>query len=282
MKRVLIVANQTVGGAKLIERVREKAAEEGVHFALVVPRNRPPHGGIIYDEAVRHAAEVRLSLARQFMAQEGIEIEGEVGDEDPFTAAMDATALYDPDEMIISTLPRTVSGWLRRDLVERLREASGLPVEHVVVDLEREEHPFEVTLVVANQTMGEAGLLERLRAKAAEAGGDPAPRHLFVVVVPQEHGLGHAPHEARQRLHATLRSFRQAGLVCAGMIGDPDPYTAAMNALHSFRVTDVVVSTLAATKSGWLRADLIERLRESSGKPIEHVEAPAVEPAPAT
>src|SRR2546421_2108013 len=182
MRTVLVVANQTVGGSALIERIRAKAAEGDTRFALVVPQNRPRHGGVIYDEAVRNAAEVRLSLARQFMAQEGISVEGDVGDEDPYTAAMDGIALYRPDEVIVSTLPRTASGWLRRDLVERIREATGLPVEHLVVDLEQEALPFEVTLVLANQTVGEAGLLERLKGKAAER---PT---MFIVVVPQPSG----------------------------------------------------------------------------------------------
>jgi hypothetical protein len=161
--------------------------------------------------------------------------------------------------------------------VERVRDATGLPVEHVVVDLDREGLPFDVTLVLANQTMAEAGLLERLRARARER------ETLFIVVVPQPHGHGHGAHEARARLNATLRRFREEGLLCAGMIGDPDPYVAAMNALESFSVSDVVVSTLPATRSGWLRADLVERLRDASGKPIEHVEAAeSEEPAPAT
>jgi hypothetical protein len=273
MRTVLVVANQTVGGTSLLEKVREKAAQGDTRFALVVPRNRPRHGGVIYDEAVRHAAEVRLSLARQFLAREGIEMEGEVGDEDPYNAVMDGVALYEPDEVIVSTLPRTASGWLRRDLVERIREATGLEVEHVVVDLDRERLPFDVTLVLANQTVGEAGLLERLKAKSADR------EHLYIVVVPQPHGQGHAAGEARARLNATLREFRAQGLVCAGMIGDPDPYTAAMNALDSFRVDDVVVSTLPATRSGWLRAHLVERLADASGKPVEHVEAAESSPA---
>ena len=96
---------------------------------------------------------------------------------------------------------------------------------------------------------------------------------LFIVVVPQPSGHGGAPAEARERLRHTLRDFRADGLVCAGMIGDPDPYVAAMNALDSFRVDDVVVSTLPATRSGWLRAHLVERLADASGKPVEHVEA---------
>ncbi len=55
------------------------------------------------------------------------------------------------------------------------------------------------------------------------------------------------------------------------MISDPDPYTATMNALQSFRVDDIVISTFPDTKSGWLRADLITRIRNASGKPVEHV-----------
>jgi hypothetical protein len=268
LKKILVVANQTAGGQKLLDLVREKArADADTQFVLVVPMDRPPHGGVIYNEAVRHTAEVRLSLARQFMAHEGIDLRGEVGDEDPFTATMDGVAIHRPDEVIISTLPRTASGWLRRDLVERVRDASGLPVEHVVTDLDREGLPFQITLVVANKTLEEAGLLETLKAKAADR------EHLFIVVVPQEHGQGHAAEEARERLAHTLTTLHEAGLVASGLIGNPDPYEATMNALHSFRVDDVVISTLPATKSGWLRGDLIERVREASGKPVEHVEA---------
>ena len=68
-----------------------------------------------------------------------------------------------------------------------------------------------------------------------------------------------------------LGRLREAGLTAAGMIGDPDPYTAIMNALQYFRVDDIVISTFAETKSGWLRADLIQRVRNASGKEVEHV-----------
>jgi len=64
-------------------------------------------------------------------------------------------------------------------------------------------------------------------------------------------------------------------MVTAGMIGDPDPFTATMNALQFFRVDDIVISTLPATRSGWMRADLIERVRRAQTKPVEHVEANA-------
>ena len=64
-------------------------------------------------------------------------------------------------------------------------------------------------------------------------------------------------------------------VLAAGMIADPDPYAATMNALQMFRVDDVVISTLPETRSGWMRADLIERVRKASGKPVEHIAAEA-------
>ena len=70
-----------------------------------------------------------------------------------------------------------------------------------------------------------------------------------------------------------LGGLRDAGLYVAGLVGDPDPFTATMNALQFFRVSRVVISTLPETKSGWLRADLIERVRRYAACPVEHVVA---------
>src|SRR5437764_2598087 len=134
MGRVLIVANETIGGQGLQDKIRElHDADPDLQIVVCVPRTNPRHGNIIYDEAVFQAAQVRVDLARGFLRELGIEAMGEVGDPDPYTAAMDAIREWRPDRVIISTKPATVSGWLRRDLVERIADASGLPVEHVVV-----------------------------------------------------------------------------------------------------------------------------------------------------
>lgn len=280
--RVLVVASQTLGGAKLLEAVRahaSKAQAEGrtPRFFLVVPETQPRHGNFIYEEAVRDAAQVRVDLARASLRNEGFEMVGEVGDADPFLAAMDAIAEFHPDRVIVSTLPATTSGWLRRDLPERIAEASGLPVEHIVVDLDREGLPFTVTLVIANQTVTGLALIERLKEKAAEA-----EQHIFIVVVPQPDGGGHATAEARARLRETLRRLHEAGLVSAGMIGNPDPYIATLNALQSFRVSEVIISTLAETRSGWLREHLIERVQKATSASVEHVVVRDTEPAQAS
>jgi hypothetical protein len=266
MKEVLVVANRTLGGAKLLEAVRARAASGDVRFRLVVPQSKPSAGLVIYDEAVRESAQVRVDLALSAVAAEGIDASGEVGDADPFSATMDAVAEQRPDEIIVSTHPATQSGWLRRDLIERIENASGLPVEHIVVDLDQEGLPFKVTLVIANKTSSGEELIEHLKAKAAHDGG-----HLFIAVVPQADGSGQAPREARARLAMMLDRLHAAGLLSSGMIGDPDPYTAAINALELFRVDDVVISTLPDERSGWLRSDLIERVRHSTSVPVEHV-----------
>jgi hypothetical protein len=278
-KTILVVANETLSGRELLEAVRERA-EGDVRFILCVPQNRPRSGLVIYDDAVFDAAQVRVDLALEVIRGMGIRAIGEVGDPDPYTAALDAIHEYSPQEIIISTYPETRSGWLRRDLIERVREATGLPVTHVINDIDSEGLPFHVTLAVANRTASGDELLEALRAKA-EQFTDADRRQLFIVVVPPEGGHGQAVQRARTRLKLVVDRLRVRGLFAAGMIGDPDPFTAISNALQYFRVDDIVISTFSETKSGWLRSDLIERVRRATGKPVEHVVHSDVESATA-
>jgi hypothetical protein len=281
VKEVLVVANRTLGGPKVLDAVRTRARSGDVRFRLIVPQSKPSAGLVIYDEAVRESAQVRVDLALSAVAAESIAATGEVGDPDPFNATMDAIAERRPDEIILSTHPAEHSGWLRRDLVERIENASGLPVEHIITDLEREELPFKVTLVLASKTSSGEELIERLKEKA---GDDPRGR-LFIAVVPQQDGSGAAPRAARERLARMLDRLHEEGLLGSGMIGDPDPYTAAVNALELFTVDDIVISTLPDERSGWLRANLIARVQSATSAPVEHVvvdlQATTTAPAPA-
>ena len=267
MAEILVLANETIGGGKLLDAIRERHAQGDARFHVVVPQSRPRHGNVIYDEAVRDSAQVRVDLALAFMREEGIEGTGEVGDADPFNAATDAVGEHGIDEIIISTLPQTTSGWLRRDLPERLHEATELPVEHVVVDLDTEGLPFHVTLVVANQTAAGEELIAHLSELAEEV-----PRRI-IAVVPQDSGDGSAASAARARLAKLLESLSAEGIVAAGMIGDPDPYTAAMNAITYFHISEVVISTLPSNRSQWTEKGLVERVSRDSGKPVEHIES---------
>jgi hypothetical protein len=268
MANILVLANETIGGAPLLNKIRDRAAKGDAIFYIVVPKTKPKYGNVIYDDAVRSSARVRVDLALSFAQAEGFEAHGEVGDEDPYNAAMDAIDEYDIDEIILSTHPSNSSSWVRRDLPERLAAESGLPVDHVVVDIANEGLPFDVTLVLANQTVA-GELVERLEALAAEG-----PRR-FIVIVPQDSGEGGAYTAAKRRLRQLLKSLDADGVVAAGMIGDPDPYTATMNAVSYFYISEIVVSTLPGATSKWIESGLIDRIKRATGKPVIHVESTA-------
>ncbi len=124
-KNVLVVANETVLGQPLLDKIRERAKHGPASFLLVSPQSDP---------AVRShpEAERRLKRAIASLRAEGIDAHGQIAHPDPFTAAMQAVRDERTDEIIVSTFPGEKSGWLRRDLVGRLRKETGLPIEHVV------------------------------------------------------------------------------------------------------------------------------------------------------
>jgi len=266
MKRILVVANETVAGRPLIDAVKKRAGGEEVDIHVICPQNQPKHGYVIYESMVRQAAENRLKMTLALLREAGLEAHGEVMDPDPYAAVMDALGEQDYEEIIVSTHPETRSGWLREGLVDRLKRASRRPVEHVVVDLDAERDDVKRTLVVANQTVGGRDLLDTLRKKAEEE-----PRR-FIVICPTSEGDGNgAEDEAAARLAHTLKQLEDAGFTAIGQVVHPDPYTAIQNALQFYAPDDIVISTFPETRSGWLRGDLIGRVEASTGRPVEHV-----------
>src|SRR5215210_5294754 len=94
-KRILVVANETVGGRALIDSVRHHAEEAHAEsrpfqVSVVCPQNQPKRGMVVYDESVRNAAENRMKMTLAQLREVGIEAQGEVMDPDPFAATMDA------------------------------------------------------------------------------------------------------------------------------------------------------------------------------------------------
>ncbi len=265
MANVLVVANDTHGGYSLIEAIRERNEQGDASFVVIAPQNKPQSGLVIYDEAVRDAAQHRVEATLSSLRGLGIEARGDVMDPDPFNATLDAVREYGIDEIIISTHPETRSGWLRRDLIERVQDATGLPVRHVVVDLDKDRQEATQTLVVANRTAAGDPLFAELKRRASEG------PHRFTVIVPQDGGEGHHAAQARERLSTLLSRLHEEGIPATGGIGDPDPYTAVMNALQFYRVDEIVISTLPKMRSRWLRSDLVERVKRATACPVEHV-----------
>lgn len=261
MKHLLVVANETVGGTPLIDAVKKHADVGEVKVTVICPQNQPKGGWVIYDESARDAAQNRLDTTVAALREIGVEAQGEVMDPDPFTATMDAVNAFGADEVIISTHPETRSGWMRKDLIERVHEESGLPVEHVVVDLDAERDDVTHTLVVANQTVESEPLHQQIVEKNS---GGP---HRFTVVVPASGGAG----DPNERLAHLLKRLADEGIQAVGQVGHPDPFTAIQNALQFYSVDDILISTFEGERSGWLRANLVERVQSSTRRPVEHV-----------
>jgi len=242
MSHILVIANETVASTQLLDAVRGEA-EAGVDLVTVLaPVNAPSGGYVVYEDTRRAAAGRRLDRTLNALHEAGISAHGLVVDTSPEDAVRDALATLEPppDRIVVSTHPAQKSGWLRKNVVDKIRAAAGsTPVEHIVVDLESEGGPKNV-LVVANETVIGEPLLARIRERA-------------------------------KRLRRALTILRADGIDAHGQVAHPDPFTAATHAVEDERIDEIIVSTFAPSKSPWLRRDLIQRLHKATNLPVEHV-----------
>lgn len=135
MGTYIVVAHRTLVGPHLLEFAREQAVHEpDIRFHLVVPVHRP--SGAWSDGQVQGLGRKRLDEGIAAFADAGLNVTGEVGDASPVYAV--STALrnlrFDCEGIILSTLPRGVSAWLRMDVEHRMRREFDLPVTHLVAD----------------------------------------------------------------------------------------------------------------------------------------------------
>jgi phosphopantetheine adenylyltransferase len=261
---VLVVANETLVGDELVDAVRRRAAEGPIRVAVVAPVTQPRGGYIVYRDSRRAAAGRRLDRVLAAFRLAGIPAHGAVFDDEPLAAVKDVLASEDIDEIVVSTHPESTSGWLRRNLVDEIRKAAGdRPVEHVVSDVSARAGAN--VLVVANETVLGEPLLDRIRQRAAES---PAS---FLIVCPQSDPSSGEHPEAERRVRAALSLLRSEGLDVHGQIAHPDPFTAAMEVVEDERTDEIIVSTFPGERSGWLRRDLVGRLRSATKVPVQHV-----------
>jgi hypothetical protein len=264
---VLVIANETVAGKGLIDALTRRAAEGVDLVTVIAPVSRPHAGYVVYEDTRRAAAGRRLDRTLEALREAGIKAHGLVVDSDPEDAARDAMAMLEPrpDEVIVSTHPHERSGWLRRKVIDRVRDVVGdTPVEHIVVDLEEEGGPANV-LVLANETVVGDPLLERIKDRAARS---PAS---FLIICPQSDPTRGSHPDAERRLRRALAILRGHGIDAHGQVAHPDPYTAARQAVHDERVDEIIVSTFEPERSPWMRKNLVERLRKDTDLPVEHV-----------
>jgi hypothetical protein len=132
MIRILVVANQTLGGPNVMSWLRERAAREPCRIHLLVPANVDTQSWTNDDDSDRELAAQRLSEGIERFSELDSEITGEIGDPRPMDAVSDVLRREDFDEILLSTLPPGMSRWLRLDLVHRLERTVAIPVTHIV------------------------------------------------------------------------------------------------------------------------------------------------------
>jgi hypothetical protein len=263
-RHVVVVANETVVSRALVQQIEQKAKLGPLRVTVVAPVNQPRQGYVVYYDTRRASARRRLDKTLDLLREAGIPASGVVVETDPVSALRDAVARLEPDEVVVSTHPQRKSGWWRRDEVAQMRRAAGdLPFEHVVVDLAAEQGEANV-LVVANQTVLGEPLLAKIRERAKQGAAS------FLIISPQGGAEG-SYDEAERRLLRAVTLLRGEGLDVHGEISHPDPYAAVVQTLEDERVDELIVSTFPGERSGWLRRDLVERLRNDTKLPVEHV-----------
>jgi hypothetical protein len=151
VRRYLVVANQTLGGARLRQEIRERLEAEPSSCYVLVPNTHavdyhgvPAAGGMVpmptlitasgpaTDEEATEQARFRLDQLLGDLHELDATVEGELGDADPLTAISTVLASRQFDEVILSTLPRPISRWLRADLPHQVQRRFGLPVRVII------------------------------------------------------------------------------------------------------------------------------------------------------
>lgn len=139
VRRILVVANETVGGEPLREEIRRKSEGREEQVLVISPAlNSPLKHWASDEDGARIQAQQRLDASLARLRELGVEASGEIGDAEPLQAMEDALRLFGADEIIISTHPPGRSNWLEKGIVEKARERFSVPITHVVVDLEAE------------------------------------------------------------------------------------------------------------------------------------------------
>ena len=136
-RRILVIANETVGGEELLRLLRTKSEGVREQVLVVCPAlNSQVRHWASDEDGARAAAQERLDASLAQLQGHGVVARGEVGDGDPLQAIEDALRTFGADEIVISTHPEGRSNWLERNVVGAARERFDVPITHVVVDLD--------------------------------------------------------------------------------------------------------------------------------------------------
>jgi hypothetical protein len=278
---VLAFLNEVAGGRRLLQALRARVDAGADLVAVAAPQNQPIVGQIVDRDEIRDAALSRVEVTQAVLHEFGIDAVGAVFDPDPSLAIDDAVRAFSPKEVLLSALYETRFGLMRKDLVEWAKAKIEQPVVHIPVRVDDDAVRWDVvhTLVVGTRTVASPELIGRLRELAAEK------PHRYTIICPKSGDI--TREQICERLARTLAELYSSDIDATGQPMSPEPFAAIENAVHHYRIDDILISTLAGQQSKWLEEGLIEKVQAITDKPIEHFEAsettleraPVAEPA---
>lgn len=266
-KPLLVFLNEVAGGRKLLQAVRERQ-EQVSGVVVAAPQNQPSVGQLIDTAEVREAARARVEVTMALLSEFGIESIGEVLDPESSLALDDAVRAHRPGEVLFSSLPDTRFGFMRRDLVEWVRDRCEPEVKltHIPVRIEEDAIRWDLnhTLVVATKTVAAPDLVTRMKERA-----NVRP-HRFTIICPRAEDVSEG--QVVRDLASTLAELYRNDIDATGQPMSPDPFLAVKNGIEHYRIDDILISTFAGERSQWLEDNLIGRVRDITEKSVEHIE----------
>ncbi len=247
---ILVVARDTVTGKSLLDATRELGTHGYWRFTFVSPADT---------DADKLALTRRQALAAAVLGEAGIPASGKVVSGDIVQAIARAAQDEHAHEIIVATYPLGESQWLRQDLVDRIRKATGLPVSHVTVSQKEaratlDEPGLAHVMVLAQDTVGGEALLDEIRRRA-----DRSPAR-FTVVLPADvpsPAWGDEAHARRrdavERVHGAIEELQRSGIAAQGEVADGAIVAAARDAVSAYRPDELLVVTSAAQDLNALR-----------------------------
>ena len=266
-KPLLVFLNEVAGGRKLLQTVRDRVPQVS-EIAVVSPQNQPALGAKIARPELYEAALSRVEVTMSVLAEFGLDSVGDVMDTDSMLALDDAVRAFEPGEVLLSALPDTRLGLMRKDLVEWARRAvePEVTLTHIPVRVADDSVRWDVThtLVVATKTVNKRELVDHLLGLAKEQA------HRYTFICPRSEGVSRE--DVSADLASTLAEMYRADIDATGQPMSPEPFLAVQNAIENYRIDEILISTLEGQQSKWLDEGLIDRVRDITEKPVIHVE----------
>ena len=260
-QNLLVVVNESMPKRVLFDAIARYSTTSPAVCTVAVPQTLPRRGMTVAEETVAQAAANRLEATIKELERVGIEASGETLDPDPYLAVTDAVRTYDPDAIIIYAARCVHSGFWRQDLIERVKAATGLPVEHVYAD-DPKLAPADAILAIATPGFTAAQLAQKLQKRMVGKQG-------WLAVLCPTLGESTDGRLVKTELEAAIAQLNGAGIDAVGQTMPCDTMASIENAIQYYPAKEIVV--VGPEGSRKKTEGLLHRLERFTAVPIERL-----------